>query len=83
METSIAAAVLLKDEKRKESANGTTYGKEPVQWALLNLQQPVYCPLGSLVIGSKLDAGTCNATKIEISVMKDITRVIIYISIAS
>ena len=31
------------------------YGKEPVQWALLELQTPVYCPLGSLVIGSRLD----------------------------
>jgi len=32
------------------------YGAEPVQWALLSFQQPVYCPLDSLVIGSRLDA---------------------------
>lgn len=30
--------------------------KEPVQWVVLRFQQPVYCPLGSLVIGSRLDA---------------------------
>lgn len=35
--------------------NKYLYGKEPVQWALLELQTPVYCPLGSLVIGSRLD----------------------------
>lgn len=31
------------------------YGREPVQWVLLELQTPVYCPLGSLIIGSRLD----------------------------
>ena len=36
--------------------DGLVYGKEVVQWALLQLQQPVFCPLGSLVIGSRLDA---------------------------
>ena len=36
--------------------NATAFGREPVQWALLQFQQPVYCPLGSLVIGSRLDA---------------------------
>ena len=39
-------------------AEGLAYGTEPVQWALLQFQQPVYCPLGSLVIGSRLDADT-------------------------
>lgn len=34
------------------------YGAEPIQWALLSFQQPVYCPLDSLVIGSRLDAPT-------------------------
>jgi selenocysteine-specific elongation factor len=29
-----------------------------VQWALLQFQTPVYCPVGSLVIGSRLDADT-------------------------
>ncbi|CAM9862629.1 unnamed protein product, partial [Heterosigma akashiwo] len=27
----------------------------PLQWCLLQLQTPVYCPLNSLVIGSKFD----------------------------
>jgi small GTP-binding protein len=31
------------------------YGYEPVQWAVMQFQHPVYCPLGSLVIGSRLD----------------------------
>lgn len=34
------------------------YGREPVQWALLRFQQAVYCPLGSLIIGSRLDTTT-------------------------
>jgi selenocysteine-specific elongation factor len=34
------------------------YGAEPVQWVLLQFQQPVFCPIGSLVIGSRLDADT-------------------------
>ena len=36
------------------------YGNEPVQWALLQFQQPVYCPMGSLIIGSRLE--TLDAT---------------------
>jgi len=28
----------------------------PLQWAMLNFQTPVYCPLNSLIIGSRLDA---------------------------
>jgi selenocysteine-specific elongation factor len=40
------------------SAEGLSYGTEPVQWALLQFQHPVYCPIGSLVIGSRLDADT-------------------------
>lgn len=35
--------------------DGLVYGKEPVQWALLEFQSPVFCPIGSLIIGSKLD----------------------------
>ena len=31
------------------------YGNEPLQWALIQFQQPVYCPLGSLIIGSRLE----------------------------
>lgn len=37
---------------------GLVYGKEPVQWVLLQFQQPVYCPIGSLIIGSRLDVDT-------------------------
>jgi selenocysteine-specific elongation factor len=33
------------------------YGKEPLQWACIRLQQPVYCPNESLIIGSRLDMG--------------------------
>ena len=40
------------------SAEGLSYGGEPVQWVLLQFQQPVLCPIGSLVIGSRLDADT-------------------------
>ena len=39
-------------------STGLKYGQEPVQWALLQFQQPVFCPLGSLVIGSRLDTDT-------------------------
>ena len=31
------------------------YGHEPVQYALVQFQQPVYCPIGGLIIGSRLD----------------------------
>lgn len=31
------------------------YGSEPVQWAVLQFQRPVFCPIGSLIIGSRLD----------------------------
>ena len=35
--------------------DGLSYGKQPVQWALLEFQNSVFCPVGSLIIGSKLD----------------------------
>lgn len=35
--------------------NTLTYGAEPLQWMVLQFQQPVYCPIGSLVIGSRLE----------------------------
>ena len=41
---------------------GVKYGEEPVQWAVIQLQQPVFCPLGSLVIGSRLDTDTNEAS---------------------
>lgn len=31
------------------------YGQEPLQWALLLFSEPVYVPLGALVIASRLD----------------------------
>jgi selenocysteine-specific elongation factor len=37
------------------STANLVYGKEPVQWVLLQFQQQVYCPLGSLIIGSRFD----------------------------
>jgi selenocysteine-specific elongation factor len=37
------------------STSNLVYGKEPVQWVLLQFQQPVHCPLGSLIIGSRFD----------------------------
>ena len=39
-----------------------SFGAEPVQWAFLRFQQAVYCPLDSLVIGSRLDAATHDNT---------------------
>jgi selenocysteine-specific elongation factor len=38
------------------NSDGLPYGKEPIQWVLLQFQQPVFCPIGSLIIGSKLDS---------------------------
>mmetsp|Transcript_6312 Transcript_6312/g.9528 ORF Transcript_6312/g.9528 Transcript_6312/m.9528 type:complete len:1035 (-) Transcript_6312:33-3137(-) len=35
--------------------NTVSYGQEPLQWMLLQFQTPVYCPLGSLVIASRLE----------------------------
>lgn len=43
----------LQDEL--QNPENMIFGEEPVQWALLQFQHPVYCPLGSLVIGSRLD----------------------------
>jgi len=34
-----------------------------LQWALLDFQTPVYCPLDSLVIGSRLDANDSNTSR--------------------
>jgi hypothetical protein len=39
------------------------YGNEPAQWAVLQFQRPVFCPLGSLIIGSKLDTSTSSNEK--------------------
>lgn len=40
------------------SAEGLAYNTEPLQWALLQFQHSVYCPIGSLIIGSRLDTDT-------------------------
>jgi selenocysteine-specific elongation factor len=42
--------------------DGANYGSEPLQWALIQFQQPVFCPLGSMVIGSRLDGNTKDTT---------------------
>jgi small GTP-binding protein len=39
------------------------YGNEPAQWAVLQFQRPVFCPLGSLIIGSKLDTSSSSNEK--------------------
>ena len=41
-----------------ESINGNS---EDVHWAVLQFQRPVYCPIGSLIIGSRLDTFATNA----------------------
>jgi hypothetical protein len=43
------------DELEGAPAGDMHYGNEPYQWVLLQFQQPVYCPLGSLIIGSRLE----------------------------
>jgi small GTP-binding protein len=46
------------DFEHQDSLKGTDdirYGNEPVQWAVLQFQRPVFCPIGSLIIGSRLD----------------------------
>jgi len=45
-------------QEQMVDADGLSYGTEPLQWALLQFQQSIYCPINSLVIGSRLDADT-------------------------
>lgn len=61
------------EEGSEESLTRTRHehGHEPVQWALLQFQQPVYCPLGSLIIGSRLDIDTKTAGKPSKDLSKD------------
>jgi selenocysteine-specific elongation factor len=40
----------------KDRSDGSKDGESLLHWALLDFQTPVYCPLQSLVIGSRLDA---------------------------
>jgi selenocysteine-specific elongation factor len=44
------------------SNDGLQYGREPLQWVILTFQQPVYCPIGSLIIGSRLDVDSRDIT---------------------
>lgn len=46
-----------KGAKKKEGNDDSL-----LQWALLDFQTPVYCPLNSLVIGSRLDTAVDNKT---------------------
>ena len=46
-----------------ESPLTTCFGDEPLQYALLRFQQPVFCPLGSLLIASRLDTEDGNREK--------------------
>ena len=41
------------------------YGAEPAQWAVLQFQRPVFCPIGSLIIGSRLDTFSTAVEKEE------------------
>ena len=66
-------------DEDKEDANkfgaihsSMDYGDEPVQWALLQFQQAVYCPIGSLIIGSRLDINSSSTN--SGSVPKEIYR---------
>eukprot|EP01039_Chlorochromonas_danica_P003602 gene3602-3945_t len=45
-------------EGEEEEGNGEN---GPVQWVLLQFQQSLHCPIGSLVIGSRLDTDTSDA----------------------
>lgn len=54
------------DFEHQDTLKGTDdirYGNEPVQWAVLQFQRPVFCPIGSLVIGSRLDTFSAAAEK--------------------
>lgn len=60
MKYDFAADFHYQDELTGNPPDGSpvVYGSEPLQWALLRFQQAVYCPLDSLIIGSRLDAVT-------------------------
>ncbi len=58
-------------ESASEDIDATTivkdslvYGNEPVQFALLQFQQPVYCPIGGLIIGSRLDIDSVSTSTV-------------------
>jgi selenocysteine-specific elongation factor len=45
-----------------ESVDGNPSNEAPLHWALLDFQTPVYCPLNSLIIGSRLDTVDNNSS---------------------
>jgi selenocysteine-specific elongation factor len=53
---------LLQDEIL--STEDTMYGNESVQFALIQFQQPIYCPMNSLMIGSRLDNDTTDVSNL-------------------
>jgi selenocysteine-specific elongation factor len=42
--------------KKAKNTKSSKFEEAPLHWALLDFQTPVFCPLNSLVIGSRLDA---------------------------
>jgi selenocysteine-specific elongation factor len=53
----------LDDEGESDNKTGSVNGrKQLLHWALLEFQTPVYCPVHSLVIGSRLDVDSSTNT---------------------
>ena len=46
------------DTSEDSQSSSLVYGNEVLQWASLRFQQPIFCPMGSLIIGSRLDTDT-------------------------
>jgi len=53
----------LQQDQLVESIAGKNSDGSLLQWALLDFQTPVYCPLDSLVIGSRLDTNESNTSR--------------------
>ncbi len=52
-------ALIAKDGEVDDGVSSAiSYGNEAVQWAYLQFSTPVFCPIHSLVIGSRLDTDT-------------------------
>jgi selenocysteine-specific elongation factor len=45
-----------------DGQSALSYGHEPLCWAFLQFQQPVFCPLGSLIIASRLDTDVSDSS---------------------
>ena len=52
----------LPDEKDGDGVSSSKNDSSLLHWAILDFQTPVYCPVNSLVIGSRLDTVDNNAT---------------------